>query len=117
MSNGIVENIVAELSGKIKEVDDALIMDVVGVAQAADKLRTALAELDGLHPDRLRRRSDGLSGGDCLDLPAHRGAALHRASGPQLVALRGLEESQGLPGRSEAGLPGSLVSRGRGGAG
>ena len=56
MSNGILEKIVEELSDKIKEVDDALIMDVVGVAQASDKLRAALAELDD-HLDQ-RRFSD-----------------------------------------------------------
>lgn len=52
MSIRIVENLVDELSSRIKEDDDALIMDVVDVAQASDELGAALAELDNYRDQR-----------------------------------------------------------------
>ena len=35
------------------------------------------------HPDRVRRRTEGLSGGDRGDVPGHDGADVHRAPDPQ----------------------------------
>ena len=37
------------------------------------------------HPDLLRRRAEGLPGGDRGDLPAHDGPNLHRAPDPALA--------------------------------
>lgn len=44
--NEIIENIISEMQEEIKSVDDALIMDVAGVAQALAQMRKALDKLD-----------------------------------------------------------------------
>ena len=41
-----IESIIADLSEEVQAIDEALIMDVAGVAQALDQLRSALNKID-----------------------------------------------------------------------
>lgn len=61
---------------------------------------------DGGHPNRRRRRSEGVPGGNLSSLPSGGDPDLHRASDPVFNAVRLLEGTEGPHKRSEAHLPG-----------
>ena len=57
------------------------------------------------HPDRRRRRPEGLSGGDRGGLSAGRGSNLHRPSHPQFAGFRVLERPEARRRRATENLP------------
>jgi hypothetical protein len=79
--------------------------DVLGLLDRADRRRQILAQghersaepRRHRHPDRRRRRPEGLSRGDQQHLSQGDGPDLHRAFDPQQPVLRVLEGSQGGP--------------------
>jgi hypothetical protein len=80
-------------------------VDVLGTCLADGTERSQGARREG-HPDRLRGRPQGFSGGDRKCISAHPGSALRRSPNPHLAAILRLEVPQRVFERSEGSLPG-----------